>query len=119
LFCPCWTVAQLNEWFPPGAFDSMNGTACRLESLGYIASVHAKDSCSTGGRVNFSYQRSGFTVAFEQFCLTMVGDIDSDDDDRCDRAAIVLDTTPAEAEVCIAGIFRTDIYRAECRVPTR
>ena len=43
---PCWTDAQLDDFFAPGAFNSMGGTACALFSLGYLEAINSARGCT-------------------------------------------------------------------------
>jgi hypothetical protein len=121
LLCPCWTTAELNHLFPPGAFDAMGGAVCRLEQLGYLAgvTVTAVDRCRyrpTSWPQFLETTRAGFGIRGE-WCLLPRADLDPDNDGWCNGEPRMSLITPALAERCLASALATDIYRSECRVP--
>ena len=117
LRCPCWTTAELDDRFPPGAFAEMGGISCKLESLGYITGVTSRDACEAVHAGGFS--RSGFVVwVGGQLCIGSFGDLDPDGDGYCDGFPVLhTNLTPDELQVCIDDMLATRIAQEECRVP--
>jgi hypothetical protein len=122
VFCPCWTTAQLDDWFPPGAFKAMGGTGCGLISLGYIEAINSKQFCRVprppyGATPDLSFFRAGFVLFFGEQCW-VARDIDHDADGLCNGFPAMFDVTPAQLSVCFDDMKASRIYRAECHVPS-
>lgn len=115
VLCPCWTTAELDAEFPPGAFSALGGTVCNLISLDYVEAIGSADVCAE--RHAGGFNRRGFAVAYGRLCLIATGDLDSDDDGTCNGFARVEDVDPIELDVCAKAMFSSRIYRQECRVP--